>query len=423
MVDKDEIEMKVEESDEVLPLNEWAVGLCACQGVGCFYCMLAFVPCGDRLVAGLALSEMEGGGVCCFHTFCASLPISRAYMREVYGVHGSPGWDLCAGMCCRPCVATQMLSHVRVLGAAPNFPEVNPDLAANYGGLPAQCKECSCMDPCHMLHTLLCCQCESASHLAAATGLPMWLPICYSCYCYNHHIIRRNFGVPGSSMYNDCVEPFFCCWLGLQFVVVFPLIICCCYYTQMLENERMLIKRAAHDGMPRLLLGSSIGADIAAVGEQPAVDEQPGFDEERQAKISTLSSQRRPSGASCSTSTSGAGARRIDAEDPTPAEQLLDWVFPYALVGNFFSWLQRRAEAWHVLPPFLRDRSTSMSSRSTQAYVASESNMQDDADSISRMRRRSNSAPPPVDKPPTGQSGSVRRKPQHRPHDEEKQMS
>lgn len=186
MSNKDEIKLELEEEQEdVMPLNEWAVGLCACQGVGCCYCTLAFIPCGERLVTGLALSEMEGGGVCCFHTFCASPPIARAYMREVYGIYGSPGWDLCAGMFCRPCVATQMLSHVRVVGAANNFPDVNEDLAANYGGLPAQCKECSCMDPCHMLHIFLCCQCESASHLAAATGLPMWLPICYSCYCYN----------------------------------------------------------------------------------------------------------------------------------------------------------------------------------------------------------------------------------------------
>lgn len=245
------------QSDGQYDKNDWEVGLFDCCYLGSCKCVLAFIPCvGDRLVLAEALSEMEGGGSTCFHYVCMTGPVGRTYMRRAYGIKGRAGNDCCLASCCRGCVAAQMLGHVYIAGPpVARFPPTNPELSSNFVAMPREWRHCVCLDPCNVLHILMCAQCTSAAHAAAVTGMPAWIFCCYSCYCVNHHIVRMNYGIPGTSQWNDCLEPFLC--LGINFAV-FPLFVTplcsCCYFVQMLENERLVIKNAAERGLPKAFL-------------------------------------------------------------------------------------------------------------------------------------------------------------------------
>ena len=235
--------------------RDWEVGLCDCWYIGTGCCLVAFcLPCiGDRFVQGLALSKMEKNTAVLFHCICASFPMARNYFAEAYQLKSRPGWNCCIGCCCRPCHAAQLYGHVLIAGPPTTLPQTNPTFAAHFGGMPVDWKDTVCLDPCNCLHTGLLCHCISAGHVAQVTNLPVWVPCLYSNYCFNHHILRVDLGVPGSTNWNDCIEPLIC------FVLAFVLggamaPCCCCYYAQMLENERNLVRKAVKIQAPRLLL-------------------------------------------------------------------------------------------------------------------------------------------------------------------------
>lgn len=309
--------------EEVLPVvPEWEAGLCDCTYLGRCCCCLAFVPiCGDRIVMARALSEMEGGDVFCFYLWCLRAPLARAYMREVYGIPGSVGWDCCLTYVCCSCVAAQMLSHVYIKGPADQMPAANEELTSNFVALPSDWKNCACFDPCNCLHTLCCLPCMSSAHLTAATGLPAWISCCYSCYCMNHHILRVNYGIPGTAHWNDCVEPCICA----SFLIP-PLspvaFLTYCYYTQMMQNERLAIKQASMRGLPRLLMKSAIGA---ATTEQPQRETATAF----------------PVDVTSETTEEPAAP----ATGPTAREMVATmgpWVVSYGVVGALSAWFRSR---------------------------------------------------------------------------------
>lgn len=248
----------------------------------------------------------------CFFAWCGSSPLSRSYMREVYRIPGDAGWDCCLFYCCRGCVAAQMLGQVYIAGPPDTYPATNDDLTSNFIALPSECRDCVCLDPCNLVHSVLCLQCLSSAHVTAATGLPAWISCCYSSYCLNHHVIRMNYGIPGSTQWNDCLEPCLCFLLFIPPLTIVGITISLCYYTQMAENERVVIKKAAEKGLPRLFLSSKIGA----------ITSQPQFESETATAV-TVEQPGSPGGA-----TNG-----LDSKTLRMARTLGPWLLSYCFLS------------------------------------------------------------------------------------------
>jgi len=237
------------------PAPDWEIGLCDCHAIPSACCCLAFVPCcGDQLVTASALSQMEGGRNTSFHYAFASSCMARNYVAEAYQLPSRPGWNCCLGCCCRGCSAAQLYGHVRFAGPPATKPPTNEAFASNFAGVPKDWKDTVCLDPCNCLHMCLFLHCISAAHVATVADVPFWLPCLYSNYCFNHHVLRVDLGVPGSACWNDCLEPLVCCLLVIPPVTPAGVPGCCCYYAQMLENERKLITQAVKTNAPRMML-------------------------------------------------------------------------------------------------------------------------------------------------------------------------
>mmetsp|Transcript_1802 Transcript_1802/g.2399 ORF Transcript_1802/g.2399 Transcript_1802/m.2399 type:complete len:376 (+) Transcript_1802:40-1167(+) len=255
--------------------RDWETGLCDVCYIGRPCCCLAFVPCvGDSLVTAYALAQMESTSSVCFHFMCSPGPMARNYMAAAYGLESKPGLNCCLACCCRCCSAAQMYGHVIISGPIKKTEINSIDFAAHYAGLPRECNDIACFDPCNCVHNTLCLHCVSSSHLVAITGLPAWL-CCYTTYCLNHHILRINFGVPGLTYWNDCIEPSLCfSFMFIPGVNVFCGWCCAIYFSQQLENERSIIKYALSNNASRFFLVAS------DTGGENATTTQPGRAEE-----------------------------------------------------------------------------------------------------------------------------------------------
>jgi len=55
--------------------------------------------------------------------------------------------------------------------------------------------------------------------------------LCCSSFCVDHHVIRKNFGVPGGDLSTDCIEPI-CCQLGMCVIPGIGQIVSCIYTLQ-----------------------------------------------------------------------------------------------------------------------------------------------------------------------------------------------
>jgi len=228
------------------------------------------------------LADMEGGSCadCCFHLSCTSGPMARNYFRTAYGISEMPGWSTCFACICPCCTATQMAGHVKKAGPPPTLPPKNASLSANYGGLPQNWRENVCLDPLNLCCTTMMVSCESASHAASVTGLPMWVPLCCSNYYTNHHIMRTNYGVPGNALWNDCLEPF----LYMQVCSYIPgCFVCTCFYVgQQMENERLLMEKEKTMGLPKLMANSQVVATTVAFVGGPAAPDSASLNEHPQ---------------------------------------------------------------------------------------------------------------------------------------------
>ena len=211
------------------------------------------------LLKAQTLHEIDGSD-CLFGLCCVSQVMTRNYVTAVYDVHTThPGWQ-CLGATFLPCCATiQQYAHVR---SSPQ-PEL-PPLNDKFKTTKAQRTGCTtrgsvCNDPMNFLGNAFFSWSESAMLASALLGTPFWVSYLCSNYCATHHFLRKNYGVPGSDLEEDCLEPTVCCACCCCTLVFCPE--CCCpfatcpaaYFAQQRHNERAVIRdagRAAPTLMP-----------------------------------------------------------------------------------------------------------------------------------------------------------------------------
>ena len=75
---------------------------------------------------------------------------------------------------------------------------------------------------------------------------------------------KVNFGVPGSDVWTDCLEPS-CCTVCVQLVPGVGSVAACLYTLQHLENDRTLLAQATSTGAPRLLLNTEVAIELPSV--------------------------------------------------------------------------------------------------------------------------------------------------------------
>jgi hypothetical protein len=123
-----------------------------------------------------------------------------AYVRTVYGIEGHPGWDVCIALCPCTCLCSscQLYTQVRHSGRPLSAPPLNKALLVPV--CPDSCRHSVCVDPCGLIMTALTAPCTSASLGAQVTGLPFWMHLICSSFYLNRHLVRKNFGAPGTDI-------------------------------------------------------------------------------------------------------------------------------------------------------------------------------------------------------------------------------
>lgn len=246
---------------------------------------------------------------------CSNLCLCLAYVRSAYGISGSPGWDVCISMVrhlkfkfinhwsiflfvcsaharvsVQPakctlksgsktqfidlvkqqssrklaCETFLKMLFLRHSGKPLNIPSTNNSFLATTGGCPVSCGQSVCNDPCNCLMMALTSPCTSASLGAQVTGFPFWMHLFCGGFYLNHHVIRKNFGVPGSDMQSGCFEPV-CCRIFIHAIPVIGTCLCCLYTVQSLENDRSIIAQAISSGAPRFMQNTEIEVELPSV--------------------------------------------------------------------------------------------------------------------------------------------------------------
>ena len=222
---------------------------CNVGAAGPGVCLAGFLcfPC----LKAQTLHDIDGSDRL-FSVCCVSQVMARNYVNAAYHLRANqPGWQ-CLGATFLPCCATiQQYAHVHKGAPRPELPPLND----KYKTTKQQRLGCSnrgsvCEDPMNFLGHAIFSWSESAMLASALLGTPFWVSYCCSNYCATHHFFRKNYGVPGSDVYEDCVEPCLCCCCCCTSSLVCPE--CCClvsmgpasYFAQQRHNERAVIREA-----------------------------------------------------------------------------------------------------------------------------------------------------------------------------------
>lgn len=211
-------------SEMEAPNSQFHSHFCNACVLGPSVCLAGFLcsPC----LKAQTLHDMDDSDRL-FSLCCVSQVMARSYVAKAYDIETVyPGWQ-CLGASCAPCCATiQIYAHVQNSNK-PDLPPPNESYKTTVTkrlGLSAE--DNVCRDPINFLGNAFFSWSESAMLASAMLGTPFWVSYLCSNYCSTHHVFRKNYGVPGEDVYEDCLEPsacVLCCCCSVAFCAE-----CCC---------------------------------------------------------------------------------------------------------------------------------------------------------------------------------------------------